>query len=112
MRDKIQVVLNKLKSEWLVHFQKSLAGLSNDISIPATIFLSMNRDLADFFSQIIKTEQFNQYTLTKSKFEVTFLGPEVFHGLVEFGENVARETFLIMDSIYINRFLINPVKKG
>ena len=105
MRDKIQVVLNKLKSEWLVHFQKSLAGLSNDISIPATIFLSMNRDLADFFSQIIKTEQFNQYTLTESNFKIIYLGTEVFHRLAEFEENTIRDTGLIIDSIYINRFL-------
>ena len=105
-------VIDKLKKEWLSKFQESLSNLSNDISVPATIYLTIDKEMATFFSETIKTEQFNQYTLTKSKFEVTFLGPEVFHGLVEFGENVARETFLIIDSIYINRFLINPVKKG
>src|SRR3989338_4394394 len=105
-------IIDKLKIEWLRKFQESLSNLSNDISVPATIYLSVDKEVATFFSETIKTEQFNQYTLTKSKFEVIFLGPEVFHGLAEFGEIVARETFLIVDSIYINRFLINRAKKG
>lgn len=100
-------VIDKLKKDWLSKFQESLSNLSNDISIPATIYLTADKEMATFFSETIKTEQFNQYTLTESKFQIIFLGPEVFHGLAEFEKNTVRDTFLIMDSIYINRFLIN-----
>ncbi|OGI95055.1 hypothetical protein A2917_01590 [Candidatus Nomurabacteria bacterium RIFCSPLOWO2_01_FULL_42_17] len=99
-------VMEKLKMDWLTKFQESLANLSNDISIPATIYLAVDKDLADFFSEIIKNEQFNQYTLTESKFEVVFLGPKVFHGLAKFEEDIVRDPFLIISSIYVNRFLI------
>ncbi len=101
-------VINKLKIEWLHKFQESLSNLSNDISVPSTIYLTVDKEMATFFSETIKTEQFNQYTLTDSKFEVTFLGAEVFYDLVQFEADVERDTFLIMDSIYINRFLIHP----
>lgn len=104
---KIGPVVDKLKKEWLLKFQESLSNLSNDISVPATIYLAVDKRMADFFSETIKTEQFNQYTLTESKFKVIFLGPELFHGLAQFKENVARDTFLIIDCIYINRFLMN-----
>lgn len=103
---KVALIVNKLKAEWLKKFQESLANLSNDISIPATVYLVTERDLADFFSEIIKTEQFSQYTLTESKFEVIFLGQELLHGMAVFKEDVVRESSLVADSIYINRFLI------
>lgn len=102
---KIGPVIDKLKMEWLTKFQESLANLSNDISIPSTIYMVVDRDLADFFGRTIEIEQFNQYTLTESKFKVIFLGTEVFYGRAVFEENTIRDPGLIIDSIYINRFL-------
>jgi cell division ATPase FtsA len=98
-------VISKLKAEWLRNFQESLAHLSTDISIPATIFITVDQDFANFFSETIKVEQFSQYTLTESKFRVIFLGTETLHGIVLFEENIVRDPFLIIESIYINRFL-------
>ena len=63
--------------------------------------------MANFFTETIKNEQFNQYTLTESKFQVIFLDTKVFHGMANFEDNVVRDSNLIIDSIYINRFLIN-----
>ncbi len=103
---KLELVMNKLKIEWLQKFQESLANLSSDISIPSTIYMAVDKDLADFFCQTIETEQFNQYTLTESKFKVIFLSAKVFCDMAIFKENVIRDPFLIIDSIFINRFLI------
>ncbi len=101
----LQPVIDKLKSDWLAQFQDSLSNLSTDISIPATIFITVDSDLTGFFSDIIKTEQFSQYTLTESKFRVIFLGTEALHGIATFRENTPRDPFLIIESIYINRFI-------
>ena len=103
---KLEPIIDKLKMEWLKAFQESLSNLSHDISIPATIYMAIDKDLADFFSETIKTEQFNQYTLTESKFEVIFLSTEMLHDIAVFKDLVIREPFLIIDSVYINRFLI------
>ena len=103
---KISFVLEELKGKWLKSFEESLTNLSADISIPSTIYLTTDKDLADFFCQAIKAEQFNQYTLAESKFEVIFLGSPVFHGIALFKESATREPSLTIDSIYINRFLI------
>ena len=108
---KLGPVMDKLKKEWLLKFQESLSSLSNDISVPANIYLAVEeKEMAGFFSSVIKTEQFNQYTLTESKFDITYLGAEVFHGMAAFEEPVIRDPFLILDSVYINRFLINSGK--
>ena len=85
---KLDLVIGKLKKEWLVKFQDSLANLSNDISIPANIYLAVDDDFADFFSETIQTEQFSQYTLTESKFKIVFLSAKLLHGLATFTEDV------------------------
>lgn len=103
--DKISLTMEQLRKEWLKNFQESLANLSNDISIPATIYMTTTKDLADFFKETIKAEQFNQYTLTESKFEINFLNTQTFHGLSVFEDDTVRDPNLIIDSIYINRFL-------
>lgn len=103
--NKVEVVINQLKAEWLKKFQESLANLTNDISIPATIFITVDYDLVSLFSEIIRTEQFNQYTLTESKFRVVFLGTEALHGIAVFDGETNRDPFIIIESIYINRFL-------
>ena len=102
---KLEPIIGKLKMEWLKGFQESLVNLSNDISIPANIFVTVDQELIDFFSKIIKTEQFSQYTLTESEFRITFLDTKTLHGYTIFKNDVNRDPFLIIESIYINRFI-------
>ena len=102
---KLALIINSLRAKWLEKFQESLVNLSNDISIPAAIYIIIDRDLADFFGEAIKSEQFSQYTLTESKFEVIFLNIELLYDSVVFEEGAIREPRLIIDSIYINRLL-------
>ncbi|KKR79884.1 MAG: hypothetical protein UU24_C0001G0043 [Candidatus Nomurabacteria bacterium GW2011_GWA2_40_9] len=102
---KIDPVMAKLKTQWLKKFQESLSNITNDISIPATIFITVDPSLADFFSDIIKTEEFNQYSLTESKFRVFFLSTQALHGIVVFDTDTNRDVFLIIEAIYINNFL-------
>ncbi len=98
-------IISVIKTEWLKKFQASVANLSNDISIPATLFITIERGYADFFAEVIKTEQFNQYTLTESKFKINFLNAETLHNLANFTPETARDTCLIIDALYINTFL-------
>jgi len=109
---KLAPIINQLRGEWLKQFQESLANLSNDISIPSTIYMVTSKDLADLFSETIKSEQFNQYTLAESKFEVVFLSIELLHGIATFADEVVRGPLLIVSSVYVNRFLIYPPVAG
>ncbi len=102
---KLEPIISKLKKDWLSMFQESLLNLSNDISIPSTIFITVDQDLIDFFTKLIKNEQLNQYTLTDSKFSTIFLGTETLHGIASFEKEVDRDPFLIIESVYINRYI-------
>lgn len=109
---KIGPVVDKSKAEWLHKFQESLADISSDISVPATVYITVDKDIAELFVETIRGEQFHQYTLTESKFKVILLGIEVFHGLAQFEKDVVRDSFLVISSIYINRFLMNSSPSG
>lgn len=101
----LDLAINKLKTDWLNNFQKSLANLSTDISIPAFVYITVDKDLADFFGEVIKTEQFNQYTLTESKFQIVFMNIQNLQKTATFENDTVFNATLVIDSVYINRFL-------
>ncbi len=105
VEEKLEPIISKLKAEWLKGFQESLVKLSDNISVPSTIFITVDQELADFFGEIIRTEQFSQYTFTESEFKIIFLNKENLHGTAAFQDEVTRDPFLIIESIYINRFI-------
>jgi hypothetical protein len=105
LTEKLKPVIEKLKLDWLASFQESLVFLSNDISVSSTIFLTVDEDLAVFFADTIKNEQFNQYAFTESKFRVIYLGSQMLHGIAEYKKDIKHDSFITIESIYINRFL-------
>jgi len=109
---KILPLINKLKTEWLSKFQESLANLSKDISVPFTIYLSADPDFIHFFGEVIEAEQFNQYTLTESKFKIIFMDTETLHGIVEFSKDTPRDPFIMVDAAYINHSLTYSEKSS
>ena len=102
---KFRPIIEQLKNDWLEKFQESLVNLAQNISIPATIFLTTEDDLVNFYSEIIKNEKSNLYNLDESKFRVIFLGTKALHGIAIFKENVIRDPFIIIETIYLNRFI-------
>ncbi|MEI6580653.1 MAG: hypothetical protein WCO07_00605 [bacterium] len=102
---KLKPIIEKLKLEWLAQFQKALVFLSNDISVSSTIFMTVDEELAEFFAETIKNEQFNQYAFTESKFRVVYLGTQMLHGIAEYKKDIKHDSFITIESIYINHFL-------
>ncbi len=105
MKPKIEELLSQARSKWLSGFQSTLANLSNDLSLPATIFLTADPDMATWFQESIKTEEFNQYSLTEKQFNVILVGKESLHQFVTPGDASSRDPFLMLEAIFINRIL-------
>jgi len=102
---RFEIIMNRLKKNWLMKFEESILSLANDLPIPATIFITVDKNLNNFFTEIIKSEKFNKDIVTKNKFEVIPLNTQNLHGLATFNEGINRDSFLTIESIYINRFL-------
>jgi hypothetical protein len=106
VENKLKPIIEKLKLDWISQFQESLIFLSNNIFISSTIFMTVDEELADFFTEAIKNEEFNQYAFTESKFRVVYLGSQMLHGIAEYKKDVRHDSFITIESIYINRFLV------
>lgn len=103
---RLDAIMQKLRTEWLSQFQDSLAHLSNDISIPGTVYVTTEGNFAEIFSDIIRAEQFSQYTLAESKFDITLVNQGILHDLVIFEDAAPRDPALAIDCVYINGFLV------
>jgi hypothetical protein len=102
---KLESFIEGLKRDWLEGFQQSLASLSHEISLPSMVFITVERGFTDFFREVIQMEQYSQYTLTESKFDIVFLGAAELHGETAVKEGVIADPLILLESIYINRFL-------
>jgi hypothetical protein len=102
---RMDFIIKTLAKDWLRRFQESLTNFSNDISIPSTIFLTVENDFADFFSETIKSDQFHQYTLADSKFKIIYMGTQALHGIAIYENSEKRDPFITIDCIYISNFL-------
>ena len=82
-----------------------LANLSEDLSIPSAVYLSLPRPVTEFFSELIENEQFNQYILTDSKFKIVPLDEKIFVGNVRISKEATHDSALEMESLYISKYL-------
>ena len=92
-------ILTEAKDAWLEQFQRTLFSISNELSIPDTVLLSVNTEVAPWFIETIRREKFNQYALTEKEFNVIVLNAEVFHESLAFVEGVPRDSCIIMEAL-------------
>ncbi|MEK7569672.1 MAG: hypothetical protein AAB500_02190 [Patescibacteria group bacterium] len=102
---KLENAIGAARAKWLEAFQKSLATLSGDISIPSDVYVTADPDFAEFFADAIKGEQLSQYTLTDSKLQVHLFNPDSITGKMSFSANARHDPILSLESVYINRYL-------
>ncbi|MES2416098.1 MAG: hypothetical protein V4504_00125 [Patescibacteria group bacterium] len=104
MTEKIIKELHSITNEWLKQFGASLNLLSNHMLLPHTLFFSTDEDMIQYFTEVMQKEETHQYTKTISKFKIIPIDTKILHGNAHFSEAVSRDSALIMQSIYINRY--------
>lgn len=103
---RLKDILEKARIEWLSSFQSSLATISNDLSLPETVFITVDDDVSSWFFDSIKKEEYNQYTLTEKQFNVIMLGASPLNKVSEFAASLkSRDQFLMIESIFITRII-------
>ncbi len=92
-------VLGEAKNEWLTSFQRALFTVTNEISIPDTVLLSVESSIAPWFVETIRREEFNQLPVTGKDFKVIVLNAEVFHEALSFAPDVPRNPFIMIEAL-------------
>jgi cell division ATPase FtsA len=99
-----EIALTDAKNEWQTMFQKSLYNASKDLYIPNVIFLTIEDDLVDWFIDTIKNEQFHQSLLAGMDFKVIPLNSALFKDLLVFGQDVPRNSSIIIETMAVRYY--------
>ena len=92
-------ILTAVKNEWQTEFQKALYAASKDLAIPDVILLTVDDDIAFWFSDAIKNEQFHQNTLADKEFKIYFMNSSLFHDALVFAEKVPRNVAIMIEAL-------------
>jgi cell division ATPase FtsA len=92
-------ILKEAKDEWLDSFQKALFTDSNELSVPDTVMLSVGSDIAPWFIETIRREEFHQHALSDKEFKIVLLDAQAFHESLAFADAVERNPFIMIDAL-------------
>jgi hypothetical protein len=104
VRDSCEKILTQVKDDWLADFQKALFSISNELSIPDTVLLTSHDDVAAWFVETIRREEFHQYTLTEKEFKVILLDATFFKDKLSFAPGVTRDPFIMIDALGVSEY--------
>ncbi len=99
MKEACAKILNESKGEWLGAFQRTLMSMTSELSLPDTILLTVDSDIAPWFVELTSHEEFHQYSLSEKEFKVVQLKPELFHEKLSFKEGVSRNPFIMIEAL-------------
>ncbi len=100
---RIEKAIASSRKQWRRSFEKALFQLSNNVVMPDDVFLSVDGDVAPFFSESIKNEEFTQYMRTAGAFNVILLEYALLRKFSKAEEKIDRDPFLMIESIFINK---------
>ena len=95
----VTAALQEAKKEWLAAFSAALFSISDDLSIPHTILITLDNDTSGWFIDTVKDEEFHQYTRTETEFRVLVLDSSLFHGSVFFAPNIPHDPAITIEVI-------------
>lgn len=103
---KCRTITDTVGNAWLEVFQKTLLDLSTDLSLPSTVFLMADDDVAPWYQQVLKREELHQYVLSEKEFNVIIINKSAIWEHVRTNDQEALvDPYLILESIFINRFI-------
>ncbi|MBP6855042.1 MAG: hypothetical protein KBD26_01305 [Candidatus Pacebacteria bacterium] len=106
LADKFSEVLKEAQSEWLSNFSNALAGISVELGIPDTVFLTADKDTSSWFIATLESEEFHKYTTTEHQFRVISLGSVATSEYLNFSGSVIRDPFIMLETIFITRIRV------
>ena len=110
-KEKIRNILLDYKKEWMKCLSKIFAIISKKIFLPSKIYLTADEDVEKLFKKYIEEEEWGQYFVTESKFNVIILNNRILHRFCKIesplggftGWNYINDPFITIESIFISK---------
>lgn len=94
-------VLARMEKKWHRDFGKILIHISEGIFLPHLVFLTVSEPFGQWISKAITRQK--QETLTQESFSVNLITSKKLSHFVHFEQNVLKDPFLMIDSLFINK---------
>ena len=103
--ERLAGALKNAEKEWLEYFQKGLVNISNEISVPPTLFVTADNKYIDWFMDFIKRETFTQYTATERAFTIVALTSTFLESYVNVAGVAKKDPLLLLESLFVRKLL-------
>lgn len=102
---KLNLIIKKVREEWLSFFRKILLDFSEGLFLPKTIFLTVDSDIGKWFIDTIKSDEFSMHTIAEEPFTVVELNSRILseYSTSETNKNSASDPFLTINAIFANK---------
>jgi cell division ATPase FtsA len=97
--------INSVRSEWVMSLQKALEDMSENFSIPSSVFFTSDKQLSNWFEESIKSEQFSQFTMSNKPFSVFQISDNFLNRNVKLGNYAKADSFLVINSVFFNKLV-------
>lgn len=100
-RMKIQTTLIAARKEWMQYFTEALADLSKDLALPYRVFFTADGDVAPWFADVLRSEEFEKYTFTDEPFQVTIFDSPILSGFSSIAAQVPQDPFILLEAVFV-----------
>lgn len=104
---KMKIVLSEARDEWLSKLRVILSEFSEGISLPKTVILTVDSDIAKWFVETIKNDEFSSYTLAEEPFTVVELSSRILNEYCKMPKDSLRgcDPFLAIEALFIHKIV-------
>lgn len=100
VRMKLQTTLIAARQEWMKYFTEALASLSSDLALPYRVFFTADQDVAPWFADVLRSEEFEKYTFTDEPFQVTIFDTPILSGFSSIAAEVPQDPFVLLEAVF------------
>ncbi len=97
--------VSRVEKEWMGGFEECLSHVAGEAFLPHTTFVAADREIAPWITAAIQDEALYQHTLTAKPFLVNLADEKIFDSYVTFGPGVAKDPFLMVDALFVDKMI-------
>lgn len=103
---KITLALTKAAESWVHALDETLIQLSENVSIPGTVYMTVDDDFSIWFKETIKKKDFSHLIFSESSFNVILLDDALLANYVERGRGVSFiDPFLTLEALFFRKIV-------
>lgn len=104
---KIKSALAKTAESWIHSLNETLIQLSENVSIPETIFMTVDNDFSAWFKETIEKTDFSHLIFSGASFNIILLNSTLLANYVRYRKNISPiDPFLALEALFFKKIII------